>query len=216
MSLLLASGGINFRAAGAAPSYFTTDDGGALGATYFENNSNLPASTTDLQIQAMIYFPTGLGYANDQKIWSQESQGCELNLQGAGGIHIEIQKIEIQNGGSALSDQQVYANFPKDTWLKIEGDIDIVGGTTDMLFNDVAASGSPYTHTQTGTAFQSNREMSFLADSGGNFRLPAGVRIEYLRMARNGGAAGSYVDIDIAAGLAAVNAHAWRKGDPAI
>ena len=62
---------------------------------------------------------------------------------------------------------------------------------------------------------QLNREISFLADSSGSFHLTAGVEVSFLRAYGNGSSA-PYVDIDAAAGLAAVNAHAWKKGDDVV
>lgn len=169
---------------------------------HFGDTAVLPSGTTRLTWRGKFFFPTGT-IANDQNLFSQVSDGCDLRTSGNGFIlRVEDGDQVLRVGGSTV---RLPGSFVADTWLDVLFDVDQVARSLTLTINGV-------THTETWTGgtnlqFNTSRRIGLLATQAGAFPVAAGVRAADLSVHRNGTL---YKAISNTAATA--NADAWKLG----
>lgn len=169
---------------------------------YFVNPSNVPGSTTRLTFRGKFYLPSipASAYA----LFAQESTGCDLDVVSTGKLRVTVE----DSAGTKVVNVVTLTSGPTlavDTWYDIVFD---VNHSTQVA--RVTVDGVNY-DTSFGTAgtgsFQSNREVSFLAQSVGGIACPSGTRAYDLSVDYNG-----TTHKTISNDAATANADSWQQG----
>lgn len=171
-------------------------------AGYFVDPSNVPASTNVITWKGRFYFPTSV--PNNVDFYTQESGGFTGNLLSSGLIR---GTVEDGTGTNLMSAVTIAAggSIVADTWQDIEIEVNQTTEEVTVTIDNVPTVTS-FTTSGNGV-FQSNREVSFLANTSGANAIPNGTRVADLEVEFDGV---SHKTISNDATVA--NADAWHNG----
>ncbi|MBV7258276.1 hypothetical protein [Erythrobacter crassostreae] len=172
-------------------------------AGYFVDPSNVPSGTARLTFRGRFRFPTAS--LSGGRLFSQESTGCDFNLQNDGSVRAGVEDgtgAKMLNNDLILPAGTIVAN----QWLDIEFDVDQLAGQAIVSVNGSTTT-TAFTGAGSNGLFQSSREVSFLATSGGGGAVPQGTEIADLEVDFDG-------VLHKAISNAAVNANSdnWHRG----
>jgi len=147
----------------------------------FVDPANVPPSTSRITFQGKFFFPESV--PNTVKLFTQESTGCDLTLLSDGSLNV---RVEDGTGTKRMTavEVAVAGSITANTWHTIIFDVDQIAEEV-ILTIDGAAQSTAFTSSGNGV-FQSGREVSFLATTGGGNALPPDTRIADLSVAFNG------------------------------
>lgn len=197
----------------AGGTYFTTD---TAAPTYFVDPTNVPAGTTHIQFKMKVRFNTMP--ANQARIFAQESTGFDVFF--ATGADPDATRLTLEDAGGTkkfsnhITQDSQGADVVLGTaaWYEITGAFDFAAGANGQWRLTVDGTAHPAVDAASTAGpqeFQSNREVSFFAQSSGANALPGGTDVEYFEVYFNTTLHKRLAGSD---GAAALNADAWKRG----
>ena len=200
-----------------APStYFTV---GADGP-YFVDPSNVPANTTRIEFEAKIRLG-GYPTSSNNNLFTQASTGCDLLIGSYDGGSYAKWKIGVEDGTGTnmVSATTGRSNVPSlNTWFTVKYDVDQVAQTAKIYIDGTLTDTVAFSSTPTAAYFQTARNVSFFASTGGAAPLgragAAPINVEYAEVYFTTGGVRS-LRKRIAGNAATVNADAWKTGTSA-
>ena len=181
---------------------------------YFVDPSNVPAGTTRIECEARIRFAS-LPPSGNISLFEQESTGLQLGIASTGRWRVNV---EDGSGTQMLPVSYGAASVPAGTWMTVGYDVDMVARTARILVDGVVTDTFAFTGTPSPATFQSNREISFFATSGGGSKVAGlgvgSVECEYVNAWFTTGGVRT-LRKQISGSAATVNADAWKAGTDA-
>ena len=190
-------GGSGFFSVKSASQKYLISAGG-----YFVNPSNVPGSTTRLTFRGKIYVPSLPGSV--YSIFSQESNGCDLDIVSSGKLRVCVE----DTAGTKVVNFVTLSSGPTlaiNTWYEFIFDVNHATQIARVTINGTDYDTS-FSTAGTGS-FQSNREVSFLAQSVGGQVCPSGTQCYDLSVDYNGS-----LHKAISNDSTTANADSWQQG----
>lgn len=166
--------------------------------SYFVDPVNVPSGTRRIHFKGKFYVPANANWY----LFAQESTGCDLRAVSNGDLRLSV---EVSGGAKVVDIMDVGLSVPLNQWFEADFDanyddeeaiLSINGQTVTFSFTGSGAAGP-----------QTNRELSFLASSGGGTDAPSGIRCADLEVYLNG-ALHKAIDND----KAVANVDVWHRG----
>ena len=147
-------------AARGGPDFFTVRPEGP----YYVDPDNVPANTTRIEYEMRIRLG-GTG-TSTVTLAAQESTGCDIQL----GFPNGLWRCVVEDGGGTkmISGASSFSGVPPSgEWFKLVFDADFATSRARIIVDDVVVDTIPFIAAASPASFQSNREISFFATSGG-------------------------------------------------
>jgi hypothetical protein len=209
-SVVATGGGVGPVAARSGPTgFFTMGPAGP----YHVDPANVPAGTTRIEYEARIRLGAHPG-AGVVTLAAQESTGCDIQIGSSGSGAVWRCVVEDGGGGKMISGASAFSAVPPPgEWFRLGFDADMATGQARIIVDDVVVDTIPFIATPSPAEFQSNREISFFATSGGGNPVAGGgvgtVDCEYIEAwFTTGGVRMLRKRID----ASNVNSDGWKRG----
>lgn len=179
------------------------ESAGLVVGGYFVDPANVPASTSRITFRGTFFFVGSV--PNNVLLFTQESTGCDLNIQSTGRL---TASVEDTTGAKMLSSVEVApdGSITADTWHEIVFDVNHATEQAIITIDGGTPIVTAFTASGTGS-FQSTREVSFLATTVGGSAVPNGTQVRDLSVDFNG-----TLHKAISNSASVANADAWKLG----